>query len=113
VGTVWDEEEARGRQLMVLLHLALGQATEALVHSTAALRLAETWPALPESILFVHARALRAAGRAAEASDFLTRAHRLVQHVAEQIPSPALRQSWLQDVWVNREIAQDWAASQS
>jgi hypothetical protein len=66
---------------------------------------------VPENVLFVHARSLRAAGRTAEAGEVLARAHRIIEHVAELIPLPNLRQSWLEGVWVNREIARDWAAS--
>jgi hypothetical protein len=94
------------------MHLSLTQPTEAVLHSTAALRLAEPWPAVPESVLFIHSRALRAAGRPAEAAEFLARAYRIVEQVAEQIPDSTLRQSWLSNVWVNREITHDWAAGQ-
>lgn len=110
VNTVWSDAEARARLLAAQLHLALDQPAEALAHSAAALKLAETWPALPETVLWTHSRALRAAGFAAEARAYLTQAQATIQHVAAQTANPALRESWLANVWVNRQVADDWAA---
>jgi predicted ATPase len=110
VNTVWSDAEARARLLAAQLHLAQGQPAEALAHSTAALKLAEAWPALPETVLWTHSRALRAAGFAAEAHAFLAQAQAAVQRVADQTADPILREGWLAKVWVNRQIAADWAA---
>ncbi len=93
------------------LHLALGEVDEAVTCSTKVMQLLETdrnvwWP---EQRLFTHARALRAAGREAEADEYLRRAYERVMLVAEKTRDETLRRSWLENVRANREIVAEWA----
>ncbi len=111
--TVWSEDEVRARLIAAQLHLSQGQADTALAHSTVAYKLAEALPAMPETVSWTHSRALRAAGYRDEARAVLAQAHAAVLRVAEQTADPALRQGWLENVWVNRQIAADWVAEQS
>jgi tetratricopeptide (TPR) repeat protein len=112
-GTAWPSDEARARFILAHLHLALGQPAEALAHTSEVLRLAGHAPAVPEAALHAHGRALHALGRAAEARDFLRRAYLAVQRVAELTSDSALRQGWLENVWINVQIAQAWASVQA
>lgn len=66
--------------------------------SEEALQLAVNNYAHPEQIYYVQARALRMAGRSAEADEFLYRARQNVLHVATRIQTEAFRKSWLEHV---------------
>ena len=52
----------------------------------------------------MRALALRALDHDTEADEHLQRAHERVMRVADKTIDPALRQSWLENVRVNREI---------
>jgi hypothetical protein len=70
------------------------------------MRLLESKPWLPElqNHLHTHSLALRALEHRAEANDHLQHAHERVMFVADKFTDNSLRQSWLQNVRVNRKI---------
>jgi predicted ATPase len=103
-------ELADGLALMAWFQLALGQNDAALASSTAAVEQAARLPIESEAVFLAHSRALQAAGREAESDDYLRRAYQRVMLVAEKTQDDALRQGWLENVRVNREIMADWAA---
>lgn len=93
------------------VYLALGQTEQALAYTTEALALTERHKleqALPERFWYTHARALRAAGRPAEADVFLARAGALVLEIAERMTDPVLRAAWLTGGRTNRRLLADW-----
>jgi tetratricopeptide (TPR) repeat protein len=108
-GTEWMLELAHALDTAAQLHLALGQVEEATARSTEAMRLVATWPFVPEEYVFTHSRALRAAGREAEADDYLRRAYERVMLVADKTHDESLHRSWLENVRINREIVAHWA----
>jgi tetratricopeptide (TPR) repeat protein len=85
-------------------YFRLGHREEAFAVSHEAMQLLPHWPYLPESYSFTYSRALRAMEREEEANAYLQRAHEQVMQVADNIQDESLRRSWLEDVWVNREI---------
>lgn len=108
--TAWDFEQGYAQVVLAQLHLALGDPAAALACTTAALALFQYWPGISRRLVHAHASALRAAGRPVEAREQLGLAHARVQAIAAQLSDPALRQSWLENVWVNRLILADWAS---
>ncbi len=94
------------------LRLALGEVDEAVTCSTKVMQLMDTYPTIwwSERYHFTHPRALRVAGREAEANDFLRRAYERVMLVAEKTHDETLRRSWLENVRANREILAEWRA---
>ncbi len=111
-------ELAEAFTMAAQLHLALGEPQaalrvepqdKALTCSTEAVRAAARLPVEAEKVLWLHSRALRAAGREVEADEYLQRAYARVQLVAGKTQDTALRRGWLENVWVNREILADWA----
>jgi len=92
------------------LRLELDEVDMALKDSAEANRLASTWPSTPHGYFFTYSRALRAAGREAEADHELQRAYERVMSVASRIKAESLRRSWLENVRENREILAEWAA---
>jgi hypothetical protein len=93
-------------EIAAALHLAAGEIGGALAYSTEGLRQMESDPAptLPERKHFTHSRILRALGRDVEADEHLARAYGCVMQVAGNTHDPELKQSWLENVEVNREI---------
>lgn len=93
------------------LHLALGRAEEAWHDSSQAMQLLEShsWLPMPQTHLHTHFLALRALDRKEEALDHLRRARDRVMFVADKLADERLRQSWLQNVRMNREILEDWS----
>ena len=101
---------SEGLSISARLHLKLGELKEALACSEEVIHLLETTPALPhpQEYLYTHFLALRVLGRDGEAKEYLRRAHERVMLVAEKTTDESLRQSWLEDVRVNRQILRDW-----
>ncbi len=101
---------SEGLSISARLHLKLGEVKEALACSEEVIHLLETTPALPhpQEYLYTHFLALRVLGRDGEAKEYLRRAHERVMLVAEKTTDESLRQSWLEDVRVNRQILRDW-----
>jgi tetratricopeptide (TPR) repeat protein len=94
------------------LCLKLGAPEQALAHSSQAARLvsANSDVGEMEQPFWIHALALRANGRAAEADEFLRRAYERVQLVANNLSDAELRRSWLENVRDNRDIVAAWKA---
>jgi len=107
--TSWQNELAWARTELAQLLLALEDPGAALAATTAALANAQTMPAIPIQLHFVHAQALRANGQAEAARQHLAQAHAQVQEVAGRLADPSLRRAWLENVWINRLILADWA----
>lgn len=88
--------------------LALGQAEAACEASRAAVELLETQRTAEgdePSLYYHHAQNLTALGKSAEAEACLTRAHAEVQAKAARIADADLRQSFLENVPINKAIA--------
>jgi tetratricopeptide (TPR) repeat protein len=117
-GTASIDELADALHVAAQLHLALAEweasqdqvestgehMDAALAHSEEVMRLVAAWPAQPEAYLYTHSRALRAAGRKAEADDHLRQAYERVMLVASTTKDETLRRGWLENVRVNRQI---------
>jgi tetratricopeptide (TPR) repeat protein len=101
-------------EIAAALHLAAGKIGRALEYSSEGLRRMDSDPAplWPERKHFTHSRILRALGRDVEADEHLARAHECVMRVAGNTHDPELKQSWLENVKVNREIVATWKARQ-
>jgi tetratricopeptide (TPR) repeat protein len=106
----WEYDLVEALNMVARLHLAVGQADLALPYSADAARLAARWPFESESVLITHSRALRSAGCPVEADSFLRRAHERVMLVASKTKSESLRQTWLENIQINREILSEWDA---
>ena len=93
------------------LHLAQDELEPALETSIEVLGLLESTPALPKphEYRYTHARVLRALGRDAEVDEYLQLAYEWVMHVATKLTDEKMRQSWLENVAVNREIVVEWS----
>lgn len=102
------------RSVVAGLYLALGQTEEALIESNEAVRLLDAYPCLKENEVtcYIHAAALRAAGRTAEADSALQRAYTRVTEVARLTQGETLRRGWLESVRFNRRIITEWAIRQ-
>jgi tetratricopeptide (TPR) repeat protein len=89
-------------------HLALGDVVEALGYAEQVLAiLAECGgegPEFPERDYWLSYQVLMAAGQADRAGATLQAAHHLVMSRADKITDPALHQSFLERIEVNREI---------
>lgn len=109
-GTEWILDLGRSLHIAAQLHLELGQIDEAWVISTGALRLAAKWPFVSQDFLFAHFRVLWASGREEESTEYLRRACERVTDVANQTRDRKLRQSWLENIWFNRQILEEAAA---
>lgn len=92
------------------LCLHLGDMEAALAHSTEMMRLMRTLPYVhaPGWYLLTHSQILRRLSREAEADGYLRQAYDRVQLVASKTQNESLRQSWLENVWYNREILAEW-----
>ncbi|NDZ78971.1 AAA family ATPase [Streptomyces sp. SID10853] len=105
-GMVRSEIAAMG--LSTQVHLLQGDLAAAVAYARDAVRLLEQTGDMPalrsEEILFHAARTLRAAGSEAEARDLLGRARIKVAQKGATITDPALRNSFLTNVPLNRAI---------
>jgi tetratricopeptide (TPR) repeat protein len=92
--------------LAARLCLVLGQIEKALKYSSEAIEIMNIIPNFhdPEVTFFAHAGALYGLGRENEAKGYLQQAYDRVMLVANNTKDEKLRQSWLQNVKVNREI---------
>ena len=68
-------------------------------------------PVHPEGYEYTHVCALWANGRDEEAEEFLDRAYQRVMLVANHTKDNTLRRSWLENVYLNRQIIRDWVLS--
>jgi tetratricopeptide (TPR) repeat protein len=92
------------------LHLALGMPGNAYDDSSQVMRLlnSKPWLQRPQNYLYTHSLSLRALEHLTEADDYNQRAYERVTSVASQLTDGSLRQGWLQNVRVNREIVHRW-----
>ncbi len=103
-----------GRSYQALAELGLGQPAEAAKDSLAAVQLLEAHGAAeisPEEIFFNHYLVLQAAGEIDKARDYLQKAYDEMTAKANKIQDPALRESFLGRVPINREIGAAWAGT--
>ncbi len=91
-------------------HLNAGELSEALYFAQQSLAILEECkgegPEFPQRDYFIIYRVMLAAGKGQQAKTALAAAHRLVMSRASKITSPLLRQSFLENVAVNREIVE-------
>jgi len=106
-----EASQALASGVAALICLGLKQNEEAIRHSANAVRLLDVCPHImsrtPEQLLYAHALALRANGRAAEGDECLRRAHERVAFVADRLDDEIQRRSWLENVLINRLIVRD------
>jgi hypothetical protein len=97
---------ARALDVSARLHLALDQQEEAYAVSLQAMQLMQSnpWLPMPQAHLHTHYLVLRTRGREAEAKEYLQRAHEWVMSVTGKLTDVSLREGWLGNVRVNREI---------
>ena len=105
-----ERQWAEALNVSARLHLALGMSEKALDDSSKAVQLlkANPWLPKPQDYLHTHYLALRAHEREAAANDHLQRAYERVMFVADKLTDDSLRQGWLQNVRVNRDILCHW-----
>ncbi len=97
-------------QTAAWVELAHNHPEKALAYSQEAMDLFADDPVKPEGYQYVHVCALWANGRDEEANTLLEQAYQRVMQVAGLIQDEAFRQSWLEDVPVNRQIVNDWVS---
>ncbi len=105
--------EITGRSYQAVAHLMLGNPSEALEQSRAAIALLETHratEALPQEIYFNHSVILQTAKQSDEAMMWLQRAYDEVMAKGMRIRNPAFRESFLTRVPLNCEIIAAWQA---
>jgi DNA-binding SARP family transcriptional activator len=97
---------ALAQSLQGRAHLSMGRLTEAEKSSARAVQLLEQGAeaAFEEQIYAHHAWILQAAGKADQAQSYLEKARAELLAKAERITDPDLRQCFLEEVAVNREI---------
>ena len=108
-GLIYGEVVGYSYQAMALL--AMGRLQEALEASSKAVTLLEAHGSsevLREEILYNHSLALQNVGQTDEARKYLELAFAEIQRKADKIQSPEMRQSFLQNVHLNRTIIQQW-----
>jgi DNA-binding SARP family transcriptional activator len=105
-----ERQWAEALDVRARLHLALNQPEQAFADSSQIMQLLESnpWLPRPQNHLHTHFLALNALGRKTEAEPYLQRAYERVMFVSEKFADDALRQSWLGNVQVNREIVRLW-----
>ncbi|RME42279.1 MAG: hypothetical protein D6791_18135, partial [Chloroflexi bacterium] len=96
-----------GRSALAMALLARGEVEDALTTSTKAVEQLEALGAIEgpeEEVYYHHFQVLQAAGRSDDAWQPLQKAWDLIQAKAQRISDPALRQSFLEQVPLNRQI---------
>ena len=97
--------------LIARLYLKLGEPDKAMEYSSEALDMMNLVPGplKPEVNYFTHAKALFGLHRDDEAKGFLQQAYDRVMLVADNTKDETLRQSWLENVRINRDILETCA----
>lgn len=91
--------------MLARLHLALEEIEQALEYSNQALNLAHEYADIsPEQIYFTHSRVLQAAGKEVDAEHYLHLAYEHLTRSAANISDAALRSSYLNNVYYNRQL---------
>ncbi|HEY48379.1 MAG TPA: protein kinase [Anaerolineae bacterium] len=93
-------------EVVASLCLELGMLDEALTYSKETIEMAEINPSsyMPERRFFIHSKILRALDQEQEADEYLQRAYHRMMHVANNFSDEELRNSWFENVRMNREI---------
>lgn len=93
-----------------VIHLELGQKKKALDLSSQAVEMLESDQISeePQGILFNHFRILKVFSRVNEAQNYLQKAYKEVMQRAQKIEDSKLRESFLKNVKINREIIETW-----
>ncbi len=107
--TRWEPELVTALLTAAWIALAHNQAARALEYTQEAGQIARKFPVRPEGYDYAYVCALWANGLDEEANEFLERAYQRVMLVANQTRDEQLRGSWLENVYVNRQIIRDWA----
>jgi tetratricopeptide (TPR) repeat protein len=106
--THWSYELALALTTGVWIALAQNQAEKALEYAQRSGALFDNFAVRPEGWNYALACALWANGQDEEANTSLENAYQRVMKVANSIHSPEIRKSWLEDVYINRQIVNDW-----
>jgi hypothetical protein len=109
----WDYERVNALQTAAWIALSGNQSAKALDLMRQALDQSQDFPVRPEGFEYTYVCALWANGIEETADDFLEKAYQRVMSVANQINDQALRGSWLENVYRNRQIIQDWVLNRS
>jgi len=93
-------------EAMATLCLEMGKLEKALRYSKENIEMAEADPSpyMPERRFFIHSKILRALGQDQDADEYLHRAYERVMLVASNLSDEENRNSWLENVRINREI---------
>jgi tetratricopeptide (TPR) repeat protein len=108
-GTNWLPNLALALQAGAWIALSANQPEKALEFSEESLQIYAAQPFAPYGHEYVHVCALWANGQDDAAEEYLERAYQCIMTVANQLRDENLRRSWLEDVYVNRQIIRDWA----
>lgn len=106
--THWKYELAYALTIATWIALAQNQMERALELTNESRALFEKYPVKPEGWDYALACALWANGQDDEAYNALERAYQRVMRVASSIQDEAIRKTWLEDVYYNRQIVDDW-----
>jgi tetratricopeptide (TPR) repeat protein len=106
--TPWSYDLALALTIATWVALAENEPERALERTTESRKLFEKYPVKPEGWDYAVACALWANGQDEEAYAALERAYQRVMQVAGAIQDEAIRKSWLEDVYYNRQIVNDW-----
>jgi serine/threonine protein kinase/tetratricopeptide (TPR) repeat protein len=108
--TPWSYELAYALTTATWIALAQNQAERALDLANESSSLLTGDPVRPEGWEYVQACALWANGRDEEANERLEQAYQRVMRVANALRDPESRKAWLEDVYYNRQIVNDWVS---
>ena len=106
--THWKMELAIALQTAGWAALAQNQPEKALENARESHQLFQQEPVKPEGYEYVYVCALWANDRSEEASTYLEQAYQRVMQVANRISSDEMRKCWLEDVYLNSQIVNDW-----
>jgi hypothetical protein len=106
--TPWNYELASALTTATWIALDQNQIESAAAFAEEARELFEKFSVKPEGWDYVQACALWANNQDDDAFAYLENAYQRVMKVASQIKNEDIRKSWLEDVYINRQIVNDW-----
>lgn len=106
--TQWEFDLAIALTTAAWVALSQDHPEQALSYIEEAGSLFDKFPMRPEGFQYTYACALWANGRDEEAAAFLELAYQRVMQIASLTESESIRKSWLEDVYINRQIVNDW-----
>ncbi len=107
-GTFWIDEQTAALKVAVWVALAQNKPEEALGYAKEAIALHEKQPNQPEGFSYPYICALWANADTETAAAYLEKAYQRVMLVANNLQNAEYRKSWLEDVYINRQIVNDW-----